>query len=568
MTGSSTLTRPAEPVARGPLPAPTTQRGRGFVAVAILAIITLVLGGMSVARAATPAALDALVDLEFSLDGSTWSTQPDAVLGSWGCDLAGTPSVPDPGGAIGSSGSVDPCSMARGEYIDRTYYVRNATDSGQPGRYAVGVGDFRVSEDAEFDVSSTITGSSTAESSNTVPLFGPGTSDVGGSTPRGTTVSSLVLAPGQSARVVDKVSVPTRANMTSPRQSVTPMMWVSFDGLLDTDRDNLPDVVEDEIGTDYLDPYNTLPPTTVGSPYGPEPFLPTPPQDTVLNVDESTLPPGIRLEDGNLVGEATRPGVYDIEFTVAMPDGGTYTSIRRVVIERESGSGGSVDLPDWLWPIIVIVIIIGGGTGSLGSLGGGSLGSLGGGSPGGSLGSLGGGSLGGALGSLEGSIENALGSLASPGGSLIGPGSLVGEVSDSLIGPGSLIGGLTSSNSVGGSTPPPAPAPVPPAPAPGPGSGGSAAHSTVGSTGSGTASHSHAGAGSGDRARQAAPSAAWQRANSQVRGELATTGVDIVQLVLWSLTALAAGMLLMFLFRRRDSDPDGADTDQTTISAP
>ena len=38
--------------------------------------------------------------------------------------------------------------MLPGESVDRTYHVRNASDSGRTGRYAVGVGDFVVSEGA------------------------------------------------------------------------------------------------------------------------------------------------------------------------------------------------------------------------------------------------------------------------------------------------------------------------------------------------------------------------------------------------------------------------------------
>lgn len=110
----------------------------GLIPVALATAVTLVLGGASVARAITAAPLDAHTDLEFSLDGSTWSDAPDLVLGSWGCDLAGGPALSDPEGAIGGTPEVDPCSMSPGESIDRTYHVRNATDTGRTGRYAVG----------------------------------------------------------------------------------------------------------------------------------------------------------------------------------------------------------------------------------------------------------------------------------------------------------------------------------------------------------------------------------------------------------------------------------------------
>ena len=57
----------------------------------LAAVATLVLGGASVAQAVTVPALDAHADLEFSLDGSTWTDAPDLALGSWGCDPAGGP---------------------------------------------------------------------------------------------------------------------------------------------------------------------------------------------------------------------------------------------------------------------------------------------------------------------------------------------------------------------------------------------------------------------------------------------------------------------------------------------
>lgn len=114
------------------------------------------LGGASVARAVTATPLDAHTDLQFSLDGATWTDAPDLVLGSWGCELSEEPTIPDPDGAIGGTIGVDPCSMSPGESIDRTYHVRNSTDSGRTGRFAVGVGDYVVSDHAEFDVSSTI----------------------------------------------------------------------------------------------------------------------------------------------------------------------------------------------------------------------------------------------------------------------------------------------------------------------------------------------------------------------------------------------------------------------------
>lgn len=326
----------------------------GLIPVALATAVTLVLGGASVARAITAAPLDAHTDLEFSLDGSTWTDAPDLVLGSWGCDLAGGPALSDPEGAIGGTPEVDPCSMSPGESIDRTYHVRNATDTGRTGRYAVGIGDYLVSGEAEFDVSSTITGA-VGSDSRTVTLYGADTPRSADSPARGTTVAALDLAPGQTARVVDEVSVPRDVENYAQRQSVSPMIWVSFTdiGVVDTDGDGLPDLVEDQLGTDPTDPVNRLPDGTVGRSFGPEPFLPRTPEGAVLAVDASTLPPGLRLEDGVLVGTPSRAGTYDVEFTVTLPDGATYTSLRRLVIRPPSG-GGSVDLPDVIWPVVIV----------------------------------------------------------------------------------------------------------------------------------------------------------------------------------------------------------------------
>src|SRR5690606_39055080 len=110
----------------------------------------------------------------------------------------------------------------------------------------VGIGDYLVSEEAEFDVSSSITGPAAAEA-RTVTLYGADTPQAAGSPARGSTVAALDLGPGQSARVVDEVSVPLDAENFAQRQSVSPMIWVSFSdtGDLDTDRDGLPDTAED-----------------------------------------------------------------------------------------------------------------------------------------------------------------------------------------------------------------------------------------------------------------------------------------------------------------------------------
>ncbi|MBB1041052.1 hypothetical protein G6022_06910 [Dietzia sp. Cai40] len=55
--------------------------------------------------------------------------------------------------------------------------------------------------------------------------------------------------------------------------------------------------------------------------------------------------------------------------------------------------------------------------------------------------------------------------------------------------------------------------------------------------------------------REGAPSSEWARANSQVRGSLAETGVGATDLLLWALTAAAAGVTLILWATRRRGDP-------------
>jgi hypothetical protein len=459
--------------------------------------LTLALGGASVARAVTATPLDAHTALEFSLDGATWSDAPDLVLGSWGCDLGGGPTVPDPGGAIGGPPEVDPCSMMPGESIDRTYHVRNATDTGRTGRYAVGVGDYVVSDEAEFEVSSTITGAVDVRS-QTVTLYGADTPRAADSPAPGSTVTSLDLAPGQTAKVVDEVAVPLEAENHTQRQSVTPMMWVSFSEtvVVDTDGDGLPDSVEDELGTDPADPLNTLPDGTVGQHYGPERFLPTPPPGTELDVDTSTLPPGLRLEDGVLVGTPTRAGTFDVGFTVTLPGGGTHSSVRRVVIRP--GPGGSAELPDLVGPIVVVGVI-----GLILAI------------------------LGPGFGSLGGAI----------GGSLGGAGSVPGSPADSTTRSPESSADQSGANQSG----------VDPS---------GVDQSGAGRDGSDGDDDTGQVAVDSVTPREGSPSSEWARANSQVRESLADTGVGATDLLLWALTAAAAGATLILLASLRRRDPD------------
>lgn len=396
--------------------------------------------------------------------------------------------------------------MLPGESVDRTYHVRNAADSGRTGRYAVGVGDFVVSEGAEFEVRSSITGA-TAADSGTVMLYGAGTGQAGGSPARGATVAALELGPGESARVVDEVSVPLDVPNSAQRQSVSPRMWVSFSDVdgLDRDGDGLPDATEDQIGTDPSDPLNRLPDVTAGQEYGPEPFLPTPPEGTVLDVVTDTLPPGMRLEDGAPTGTPTRAGTYDIAFSVIMLGGATYTSVRRVVVHPAAG-GGSADLPDVVWPVIV----------------------------------------GGVIGVVIGVFGPALGSLTgSLGGSSDSSGSSGSGGSRGSGGPGSSAG----SDSLAGTTAPTASAPTAPATA-------ATTPDADPATDEGDATGRVA--ESAVTPREGAPSDAWIRANSEVRGSLATTGVSGPELVLWALTAAAAGATLILFARRRRRHDDPA----------
>lgn len=468
-----------------------------MVPVALAAVVTLVLGGASVARAMEIPPLDAHTDLQFSLDGSTWNDAPDMVLGSWGCELDDGPAIPDPAGAIDGSPGVDPCSMSPGESVDRTYFVRNSTNTGRVGRYEVGVGDFAVSDKSEFAVTSTITGPATADS-QTVTLYGEGTLQADDSPDRGTMIAALELAPGQSARVVDEVAVPVNPQNYAQNQSVSPRIWVSFTdlGVIDRDGDGLPDRDEDELGTDADDPLNRLPDGTVGKRYGPEPFLPTPPTGTNLEVDESTLPNGLRIEDGVLVGTPARAGTYDIAFTVTMPGGATYQSIRRLVVHPAAG-GGSSELPDFFWPIIAITLIFGPGFGSL-------------------MGSLDGSGSGGSLGSDR--DDEGQSTPHGPGTDASGPGTDAG-------GPDT---GTGPDNGTGTGADDPAANP------------GRATVREIGQVPANSVT-----------SREGAPSSEWARANSEVRGSLATTGISGIDLLLWALTASAAGALLILLAKRR-----------------
>lgn len=489
-----TLTDPSEssgqPGATGSARA-RTGRAFGFVPLALALVITLVLGGASVARSFTSPPLDAHTDLEFSLDGTTWSDAPEAVLGKWGCDLAGGPGVPNLDGAIGGAVGVDPCAMSPGEYIDRTYYVRNSTNTGRTGLYEVGIGEFELSELAEFNVESVITVITgvTGDGEGDYTLYGPGTAQADQTPHPETRLAALMLAPGASATVVDTVSIPGSPENYEQDQSVSPRIWVSFSdiGVVDSDGDGLPNNVEGEIGTDPDDPYNPLSDGTVGHRYGPQNFLPTTPEGASVVVDMFTLPPGITLENGVLGGRPTEAGSYGIEFTITMPGGAEYTSIRRVVV-HPGGGGGSSDLPDVFWPVVV--------------------------------------------------------------GGIIGV--IVGIT---------VPGSASTSTSTAGSNGSSGPAGSRPGTGVGAGEEGNAADSTTGpaTNGSGPGVDSAVDDTTGQirvesvTPREGSPSDEWARANSEVRSSLPTTGVGAVDLLLWALTAAAAGVALILFARRRRS---------------
>lgn len=391
--------------------------------------------------------------------------------------------------------------MSPGEYIDRTYFVRNSTNTGRTGLYEVGIGEYELSPLAEFDVSSVIAadpsdtgapGSVADLGPGTVTLYGFETEPADQTPDPKTRLTAVTLAPGASARVVDTVSIPASPQNYEQDQSVSPRIWVSFSdiGEVDTDGDGLPNNVEGEIGTDPNDPFNQLPDGTVGQKYGPQEFLPHTPEGATVVVDTSTLPPGMTLENGVLGGRPTTAGTYDIAFTITMPGGAEYTSIRRVEI-YPAGGGGSVDLPWIFWPIIVggiigvIVGIIGPGLGSAA------------------------GSVGGAAGGSAGGILGSIGGISGSGGSESGSG---------------------------------------------PGAGGDQDDQ---SAGAGTGDASTGQAGNGEipvgvvTPREASPSDEWARANSEVRSTLPTTGVGAVDLLLWALTAAAAGVTLILFAKRR-----------------
>lgn len=462
-------------------------RRRGLVLVALAAIVTLVLGGLSTARALEPEPLDARADLEFSFDGTHWQDDPQAIIGEWGCEAA----APGPPPANSERGA---CRLYPGDSIARTYFVRNANENGRAGRFAVGVGDIEVSDFGTFDVTTTLSPTTgAAETTGTVEVRGPSLDDAGPAVPRGAELAFVELEPGAAVRVDDEVEVPVDAPNEAQEQYVSPRMWIEFsaEGVLDSDGDGLTDDEERELGTDPFDPDTDgdgvpdgvevwtgtdpldasdpgdLTDAKVGVEYPAAPLLPRLPDGAHIEVRTDTLPPGMTVnEAGMLVGTPTKPGEYDIVFDLVTADGKRYEVVRHITVDVQGdpgsggGSVGSIgDLLGWLLGLIFGSV---GGVPDwldLGSLGGGS---VGGGSLGGIFGSLNLGSLGSGSGSGSGSAGSGSGSSGGGSSGDAGTGSIdagsigsIGTCIDNAIGAGSAgstAGSGSNAGSAAGST--------------------------------------------------------------------------------------------------------------------
>lgn len=429
--------------------------------------MTLVLGGAAGAQNSKPRALDAQVDLDYSLDGELWTDEPDAVIGEWGCSKENGSGGDD--APAQEDASVDPCRMAPGDSISREYFVRNSSDTGRPGKFAVGVGEYRVSVEGTFDVRTILSEVDGADKAEGAAQFrGDGLDGSGSSVPPWAELASVELDHGQALRVVDTVDVPVDVGNEAQRQSFSPRMWIEFsaNGIVDSDGDGLDDDLERELGTDPFDsdtdgdsvpdgvevwtgtdPLDAndpgdLPQATAGERYAPFPLLPKIPEGAHIEVDLSSVPPGMRVsERGELVGTPTSSGDYTIVFDYVTADGERHPVKRHVTVVAHDlpgggSSGGSLGgLWDWIWSL---------GLGSLGALIGGSVGhgSLGSGSSGlGSIGGIFGSLLNGWPGSSSGSGAGSSGSTG---------GSSTGSIDGGSLGSGSGSTGSTGSASAAG----------------------------------------------------------------------------------------------------------------------
>ena len=279
-------------------------------------------------------------DLEFSLDGQSWESEPQKIIGDWGCDAGDASSTPE---------ISLPCRMGPGDEVSRTYFVRNSTDTGQPGLFTVGVGDYTVTDSAEFTVSSSISEiNGTSATTGTAALIGPNAQSTATPAQRDQALSSLVLAPGEEAMVVDTVTVPRDASEAAQLQSTSPKLWIDFVAEVnDSDNDGLPDDLENQVGTDPNDPSNSLPPGKVGDEYGPEPLLPGAAENELkVKIDETKLPPGLDYVDGEIIGTPTEPGTFEIPVTVTDANGNSHESIVTIVIAEADPDSDEDGIPD------------------------------------------------------------------------------------------------------------------------------------------------------------------------------------------------------------------------------
>lgn len=177
---------------------PFTRRRIMQGATAILmTIFALSVGTGGVAVADTRTGL-----LQFSADGLAWLDSPSPVPGWKG-------------------------TLVPGNEINRTYYVRN--NDALPGEFTVQVGEFSVSEFGIFTVGSDVDGVTGSQyvyygSSQVSHVFGP-------EVQVGTVLARVLLAPGQSAIVTDRIGIPAEVGNETRNQSVTPA--IGWDFLID-----------------------------------------------------------------------------------------------------------------------------------------------------------------------------------------------------------------------------------------------------------------------------------------------------------------------------------------------
>ena len=369
--------------------ATSSSRRRGLVPLAIATTATLVLGGLSTARASEPEpSTNPYPALEFSIDGTQWSAEPQSAIGEWGCD---TPESAEP----------DPCAMAPGDEISRTYLVRNISED--VGRFSTGIGKYEVSENGLFDVKSTI---SAAGESHPIDNGSAELRYAGGANYE-SVLAGVDLRPHDVIKIEDVVSVPESAGNEAQEESASPRMWIDFsvdgvvdsdgDGLTDeeeeneyftdpknpdTDKDGIPDGIEVWTGSD---PKNASDPAalakgTVGKAYGPAQLVTRLPQGDSISVTENSLPPGLSVStDGHVSGTPNRAGTFDVQIKYTH-GGQTYAFTRQIVIDAAPASGGTGSLGSltgWLSSIGLgwLANLIDGGSSGSGSTGSGGNGS-------------------------------------------------------------------------------------------------------------------------------------------------------------------------------------------------